>query len=97
MVVGIKNYRDFLHIVEYDLLVSRPNLVIDKIYKFLEIQEFIHDFQAIKNCCVEDKDGAWGLEGLHSIRPELEKTSTPANQILGQYLTDFYNQYNLTY
>ena len=97
MVIGLKNYRKCLHIVEYDLLVSRPTLVLDRIYRFLGIEEFVHNFHEIENFCSETKDTAWGLKNLHDIRPKLEKTSKPASDILGHYLTDLYNQYNLVY
>lgn len=97
MTVGLTKHRECLHVVEYDKLVTEPHKVFDGIYKFLGIEPFSHNISAIENVCAEDKDAAWGAENLHTIRPVLGKTSTPAHQILGSYLTDFYNQYNLTY
>lgn len=96
MLFGIKNHREHLHIVEYDNLIKSPNEEVYKIYKFLDLPVYEeHQFENIHNACAEEKDAAWGLENLHKIRPKLEKTSTPAIDILGPYLTDYYNQYNL--
>lgn len=97
MVIGLKNHRECLHLVDYDQMIFEPEKTIEAIYHFLQIPQYIHDFDCIHNACAEEKDAAWGLENLHTIRKKLEKTSTPAEEILGKYLTDFYNQYNLIY
>lgn len=98
MVFGIKNHRENLHIVEYDAITKNPVEILKGIYKFLDLPYFEnHQFTNIENACAEDKDAAWGLENLHKIRPKLEKTSTPPEEILGPFLTDYYSQYNLVY
>jgi sulfotransferase len=98
MVFGLKNHRDHLHIVEYDQLVANPNEELEKIYSFLGVSYYDnHQFTNIHNACAEDKDAAWGLENLHKIRPQLKKTSTPAVDILGPFLTNYYSQFNLVY
>lgn len=98
MAYGIKNHRENLHIVEYDSIINNPIETLKGIYKFLELPFFEnHQFTNIKNTCAEEKDAAWGLENLHKIRPELKKTSTPPENILGPFLTDYYNQFNLVY
>lgn len=98
MMHGIKNHKEHLHIVEYDKLVLKPQKVLEGVYKFLGLQEFKeHDFDDIKNYCSEEKDAAWGLENLHKIREKLEKTSRNPREILGGYLVDYYNKFNLVY
>lgn len=98
MVFGIKNHRSHLHIVEYDALVSNPHESLKGIYNFLNIDPYDrHQFSNIHNTCAEDKDAAWGLENLHKIRQKLEKQSTPPEEILGPFLTDYYSQFNLVY
>ena len=54
-------------------------------------------YDNIHNFCAEEKDAAWGLENLHLIRKSLGKTSTPPEEVLGAYLTDYYNKFNLVY
>lgn len=98
MIIGIKNHRDNIHIVEYDKLVADPQKSINKIYSFLEIQKFDgHFFENIHNYCSEEKDAEWGLENLHSIRSKVQKTSTDPKKILGPHLADYYNKFNLVY
>jgi sulfotransferase len=98
MIHGIKNHREHLHIVEYNELVNNPTNALKDIYKFLELPFYEgHQFNNIHNHCAEEKDAAWGLENLHKIRPKLEKTSTPPEEILGPFLTDYYTQFNLVY
>jgi sulfotransferase len=95
---GLNNYRENLHIVEYEKIVSDPDSVLKDIYKFLNIPEYNgHVYDNIHNFCAEEKDAAWGLENLHLIRKNLGKTSTPPEEVLGAYLTDYYNKFNLVY
>lgn len=98
MKFGLKNYRDNLHIVEYENLVNKPDIVLKEIYDFLGLPHHLgHLYENIHNFCAEEKDAAWGLENLHLIRTILKKTSTPPDEILGPYLTEHYNQFNLVY
>lgn len=94
MSYGIKNYPEYLHLVKYDDLMNDPEKVMYDVCNFLGISFIRYDFLNIKNDFTE-KDKAWGLEGLHDIRSKLGRTSTPPEEILGKYLTDYYNQFNL--
>jgi len=95
---GIKNARKNLFIIEYDQLVTEPELLLKEIYNFLEIDNFEnHKFEDIHNYCAEEKDAAWGLKNLHDIRKVLKKTSKPAKEVLGGYLESHYNQFNVKY
>lgn len=58
-------------IVKYEDLVNFPNETMIKIYKFLEIDYFHHDFQNIVNN-FEEQDFIYNCQGLHKIRPKLE-------------------------
>lgn len=95
--IGLENHRECILFVNYDDLISNPEKEMEIIYSFLNVSKYTHNFFDIQDNCSEEKDFAWGLENLHKIRSVLQKTSTPASSILGQYLTDFYNQYNLIY
>ena len=94
---GLENYRDCIHIVEYDNIVNFPQETMDKVYKFLEIESFDHNFNDIKNTCEEEKDDAWGIENLHIIRSKLQKTSTSPEEVLGKELTEYYRQFDIKY
>lgn len=94
---SLENHRDSIHMVEYNDIVNSPEETISKIYKFLEIEYFKHDFSSIENTCKEDKDLAWGIENLHVIRNKLQKTSTPPEEVLGKELTEYYRQFDIKY
>lgn len=94
---GLEAHRDCIHLVEYDSLVGDPGRVMDGIYDFIGMERYGgHDFDDIKNVCAETKDKAWGLEGLHDIRPRLGKTSSKPSDVIGAFLASFYDKYNLT-
>jgi len=97
MIDALQNNRECLHIITYDELTNTPDIAINKIYDFLGLPYYTHKYSNIYNYCAEEKDEAWGLHNLHTIRTELKKISTPPEQVLGSYLTDYYNQYNLVY
>jgi sulfotransferase len=94
---GLNEYRDCIHMVEYNDLVSNPQETMDKIYDFLEIDSFDHNFGNIENTCQEEKDDAWGIKNLHIIRSKLQKTSTPPEEVLGKELTEYYHQFDIKY
>lgn len=69
---GVRNadehtHPEYFHFIFYkDLVEDTPN-TIDKIYEFLEIEKFNHDFDNIVNIFPED-DTVYGLNGMHSVR-----------------------------
>ena len=69
---------------------------LKKIYEFIGLDEYKnYNFNKIDNVCAETKDKAWGLDNLHAIRSKLEKTSTDPKEILGEYLSRHYDNFNL--
>lgn len=97
LIEAIEKHKEKIHIVEYDDLVSNPQDIMNKIYEFLDMQTFNHDFNNIENTCKEEKDHAWGIENLHNIRNSLKKTSTPPEEVLGKELTNYYHQFDVKY
>lgn len=95
-VFGLKNCKKNIHFVAYDELTSDPQGCLSKVYGFLGIDNCSHKFDDIKNFCGEDKDYAWGVNGLHDIRSKLEKKSVDPIKVLGSYLTSYYDQFNLS-
>ena len=94
---ALESYREYIHIVEYNDLVSNPQEIMNKIYEFLEIESFNHNFDHIENSCREEKDDAWGIKNLHNIRSQLKKISTPPEEVLGKELTEYYRQFDIKY
>ena len=58
--------------VSYDTLVSDPVSVLNKIYKFINEDKFIHNTTRIKQTVAED-DWAYGVKNMHKIRNKISK------------------------
>lgn len=62
---ALQTNKNNLLLLTYKQLVEEPNIVIDKIYKFLNIPIYNHQFLNINNVYPE---GDYGLNGLHEVR-----------------------------
>lgn len=95
MVLGLNNHPELIHLVEYDKLISNPQDELNKIYEFLEVSSYTNSFHNIKNFCGEEKDEAWGLKGLHDIRPNLSKISQDPIKVIGEENFKLYSKFNI--
>ena len=97
IIEALEKHRDCFHMVEYNDIVNCPQETMNKVYEFLEIESFDHNFNQIENTCEEEKDVNWGIENLHIIRNKLQKISTPPEEVLGKELTEYYRQFDIKY
>jgi sulfotransferase len=70
--------------VRYEDLLTYPNEIMDSIYKYLEIENYKHDFNNIEQITVED-DSIYGIYGDHNIKNKLEPVKYDYPEILGEY------------
>lgn len=81
---GFKAYPNNLLLVDYDSLVNAPEKELNRVYEFIGLEYVTPNIHDIK-CETKDDDlVAWGLEGLHTIRPQLKKVSKTPQEILGE-------------
>jgi sulfotransferase len=75
-----------------------PDTEMTRIYEYLEIPHFKHDFDNIQQITTED-DEVYGLsKDLHSIRPKLDLKPSDADSVLGKDISDWlYNTYKWYY
>jgi len=79
--------------IKYEDLCLYPDLIMRKIYDYLEIPYFQHDFENIEQITKED-DEVYGIFGDHKIKKTLELLPSDAQKILGSDICDWiYNQY----
>jgi sulfotransferase len=71
----IPEYRHIFHFVDYDNFTNNPEKEIDKIYDFLEIPQYNHKFENIKDVSGISEDSLVGIKNLHTIRPTVQKLS----------------------
>lgn len=79
--------------VKYEELVKNPQGQLDRIYEYLELPTFKHNFNKIDQITHED-DKIYGVFGDHTIRPKIETLKEDFREVLGesscQMITDNY-------
>ncbi len=78
-------------IVDYVTLLANPLEQLERIHKFLSLDEYSYDLEAIEGSSVAERDEeAWGIKGLHDIKPRLEPQHNESSRIiLGDLYTTF--------
>lgn len=73
-----------LHFIEYSDLINDPQETMNKIYDFLELDHFEHDFTNLINQHQEDDSAVYGVADMHDVRKELGKISADPTEILSE-------------
>jgi sulfotransferase len=91
---SIDNLNDnSIHVVKYEDLLSTPQETMDKIYDFLEIKRFDHNFTNIRKVD-KDFDEKVGLtKDLHKIRRKLGKSDVRVEDYLTPRSIEKYKDY----
>lgn len=88
--VGIANKILF---IKYENLCLYPEKAIERVYDYLGIPKYNHDFDNVPQYTQED-DKIHGIFGIHTIRNKVEMMPSDANLILGKDVSDWiYNNY----
>jgi len=74
--------------IKFEDLCLYPESTMIKIYEYLEIPHFNHDFDNIEQVTKED-DEVYGAFGDHAIRNKLAPVPSRAKQLLGKDVTDW--------
>lgn len=73
-----------LHFVEYDDLMNNPEDTMRKIYEFLGLEYFEHDFSKIENKHKELDAEVYGLNDMHDVREKLGNTAPDPREVLSE-------------
>ena len=87
---------DCFLLVEYDDLVANPNRTMQNVYAYLDVPHWAPAKTGLENPNPEN-DTVYGMPGLHHIRPELKRTSPPAEEVLGEECFEFWQSKNLEF
>tara|TARA_R110001592_G_scaffold3929_8_gene22325 strand:+ start:1423 stop:2238 length:816 start_codon:yes stop_codon:yes gene_type:complete len=68
--------------IKFENLTQNPQKEIEKIYNFLELPQFKHDFNNVEQITQED-DRVYGIYGDHNIKRKVEPVKKDYNQVLG--------------
>ncbi|HEV3272530.1 MAG TPA: sulfotransferase [Candidatus Methylacidiphilales bacterium] len=69
--------------IRYEDLTAQPKQTLQKVYAYLGVPEFAHNFENVPQVTQED-DQAYGIPGLHEIRPKVESLQNDFLSILGK-------------
>ena len=83
-----------IFLVEYNDIVYKPKETMTKIYQFLEIQDYEHNFNDIKKIEIDNDLLAGDAKDMHKVRPILEKITDPRLLFSGQAI-DRYDKMNV--
>lgn len=95
MMAGLKNNPSNILLINYRDIVFNTSKVLSKIYKFCDLDAYEHKLDTIENNCAEDKDEAWGMKDLHTIRPSLSMQSDDPATYLPQAAIDYFAQFDV--
>jgi len=87
----IKNDTRHLLMVEYNDLVNTPDETMRRIYDFLEMDDYDHNFKNVENHHRENDD-QWYLKDMHYVRKEVKKTSKKPEDVLSPYILNKYKK-----
>ena len=78
-------------VVEYEDLLKDPKAQLERIHNFLGLEPFAYDFDKIDGSVVAEKDDEiWGIQGLHDIKPKLERQHKQSSKdVLGYRFHQF--------
>jgi len=85
-------YKNCLYI-SYNDLVFNSQHTMNRIYDYLEVKNYTHNFKEIKSTS-DDNDNYWQLKNLHQIRSEIKYCSPDPKKYLNSELINYFKQYN---
>lgn len=92
--------KKIIHLVEYSDIVQNPRETMNKIYNFLELPNFKHNFDSIEKIEKEDDSSVFktlynidGVGDLHKINPKLKKSSTEVDKFFSNSCIKKYENY----
>ena len=69
--------------LRFEDLTQQPAATLDRVYEYLEVPRFNHDFNRVIQVTQED-DQIFGVPGLHDIRPKIEPLASDYLEVLGR-------------
>ena len=79
----------YLLLVDYDDLIKNPQQQLNRIYEFLEIPKFTHNFDSVKTK-EDENDSVYQLENMHTVRDKVEKIHRDNTKFLSKYILNKY-------
>lgn len=78
-----QSYKNQILFVKYENFIKEPDLLMKKIYNFLNINSYEHNFENIQQTTLED-DEVYGIRNLHTIKNKIENNENYFLEVLGE-------------
>ena len=73
--------------IRYEDLTTNPTKEMERVYKYLGLPNFIHNFDSVEQLTFED-DAIHGLFGDHKIRKKVKQIQPTYNEVLGPLMSN---------
>jgi sulfotransferase len=90
-----RGYKNNLLFVEFDDLTNKPAQTLKKVYDYLDLPYYNHNFNNVEQYTQEDDDGVHRIPNLHKIRPQIVPVPHDSDKILGKFLVEKYSNLEL--
>ena len=87
----LRNDTKNLLMVEYDDIVDQPDETMRRIYDFLEVDYYKHDFNNVINTHRESEK-QWNLKDMHHVRKQVKRTSKRPEDVLSPRILNKYKK-----
>lgn len=88
---------EHIHFVKFEELTKNPEKEMTKIYEYLELPNYQHDFNNVQQVTKEDDD-VYGFRDLHTVKSQVKPVENYAKEILGlDAYKDIYSGYKWFY
>lgn len=88
----VKNDTKYMLFVEYEDLIYKQEETMRKIYDFLEVDPYSHDFNNVHNNHREMDTEVWNLKDMHYVRKEVKNISKKPEDVLSPYILNRYKK-----
>jgi hypothetical protein len=86
----IKNHREKVLVVWFDDLLDKPQITLNGIYNFLQVDNFDNNFGKIVAADKHDDLSGYGVLGLHEVKKKLTRPKTNPADYLSAYAIQKY-------
>ena len=87
----LRNDTKHLLMVEYDDIVDQPDETMRRIYDFLEVDYYQHDFNNVANTHRESEK-QWNLKDMHHVRKQVKRISKRPEDVLSPRILNKYKK-----
>jgi sulfotransferase len=83
--------KEIFCIIKYDEIVNNPKDTMKKIYDFLKIPDYQHDFNNIVKLEKDNDEEIGQPKNMHKVRKQLKKISKKPEDVLSDYIINKYS------